>query len=162
MRSLLGSDRFTVCVDGDEDFVETYGPEDEGTEWRRRASVLEADACASEWTAPSNVRPRAPRLAADFLDAQPPPTVVQVCQDGGWWRAALLGRADDPPMPSTSEPPETSETTAAAPAPPAPGADAAELAPSSTTPECKPTAASAAAPLSAAPPRRTQTHTARV
>ena len=41
VRGLLGGGRFTVCVDGDEDFLEAYGPEDEGVEWRRRPLVLD-------------------------------------------------------------------------------------------------------------------------
>ena len=35
VREVKEGGRFVVCVDGDEDFVEEYGPEDEGSEWRR-------------------------------------------------------------------------------------------------------------------------------
>jgi hypothetical protein len=30
-----GQRRFVVCVNGEEDFLEEYGIEDHGTEWRR-------------------------------------------------------------------------------------------------------------------------------
>eukprot|EP00966_Prymnesium_polylepis_P006615 152188-Prymnesium_polylepis.1 len=30
-----GPDTLTVCINGDEDFIEEYGPNDEGKEWRR-------------------------------------------------------------------------------------------------------------------------------
>ena len=26
-----------------------------------------------------------------LLSTSPPPATVQVCQDGGWWRASLIG-----------------------------------------------------------------------
>jgi hypothetical protein len=42
VRALLDEGKFTVCVDGDEDFLEEYGPEDEGTEWRRRCAAVDA------------------------------------------------------------------------------------------------------------------------
>ena len=32
---LLSSQRFRVCVNGESDFLETFGPADEGKEWRR-------------------------------------------------------------------------------------------------------------------------------
>ena len=37
VQKLLRQGRFEVCVDGDESFREQYGPEDEGSEWRRVA-----------------------------------------------------------------------------------------------------------------------------
>eukprot|EP00967_Tisochrysis_lutea_P027821 scaffold32325_cov26-Tisochrysis_lutea.AAC.3 len=37
VREALTSGRFIACVNGDEDFLEEYGPEDEGREWRRLA-----------------------------------------------------------------------------------------------------------------------------
>lgn len=34
---MLPSGRFVACVNGDEDFLEEYGPEDEHKEWRKVA-----------------------------------------------------------------------------------------------------------------------------
>jgi len=45
---LLEGRRFVVVVNGDVDFVEEYGPEDEGDEWRRRGrGATEADEIAA-------------------------------------------------------------------------------------------------------------------
>ena len=60
VRALLDAGKFAVCVDGDEDFVEEYGPEDEGTEWRHRAPTIDAERRASEWTTHAFIRPRVP------------------------------------------------------------------------------------------------------
>ena len=38
VKAILRNGRFRVVVDGDEDFTEEYGPEDEGSEWRRAAA----------------------------------------------------------------------------------------------------------------------------
>lgn len=84
MRALLEAGAFVVCVDGDEDFLEEYAPEDEGTEWRRRVMEIEPERRAHEWMAHTFVRPRMPRARAAFLLEQPPPATVQVQQDGGW------------------------------------------------------------------------------
>jgi len=37
---LLGNDRFRAMVNGDAEFVEEYGPEDEGQEWRRASKYV--------------------------------------------------------------------------------------------------------------------------
>ena len=100
VRALLNDGNFAVCVDGDEDFVEQYSPEEEGTEWRRRKTHIEVERRASEWTTHNMVRPRMPIAKGDFLSTSPPPATVQVCQDGGWWRASLIGPFVEPVIPS--------------------------------------------------------------
>jgi len=105
VRALLSSGRFLVCVDGDEDFIEEFGPDDEGVEWRRKPARLPPDRCASEWTVHELVRPRLPSAPDDFLHAVPPPTTVQVWQDDGWWRAQYFGVAASKADPITSEKP---------------------------------------------------------
>ena len=103
VRALLSNGRFLVCVDGDEDFLEEFGPDDEGVEWRRKPAKLPPDRCASEWTVHELVRPRLPSAPDDFLHAVPPPTTVQVWQDDGWWRAQYFGMAASKVDPITSE-----------------------------------------------------------
>ena len=39
VRQVMPSGRFYVCVNSDEDFIESYQPEDEHKEWRRTGHV---------------------------------------------------------------------------------------------------------------------------
>ena len=78
VRAMLEGGRFAVCVDGDEDFVEEYGPEDEGTEWRKRPRLVHAERRASEWTTHTFLRPTMPRPPRGYLNVTPPPLTVQV------------------------------------------------------------------------------------
>ena len=64
---LRGGERFVACVNGERDFLEEYGPEDEGTEWRRPSptalpNVTAAFEAASAAAAASGLT--APRQAA--------------------------------------------------------------------------------------------------
>lgn len=86
VRELLGEGRFRVCVDGDEDFVEEYGPDEEGSEWRWPP---QGRSRATEWVAAGFTRPRPPRAPTNFLAAAAGGGTVQVLQDGGWWQAAI-------------------------------------------------------------------------
>ena len=64
VRRLADGGRFVVCVDGDEDFIEEYGMEDEGREWRRKPANQRA---ATEWLGHTLVRPRPPPPSEDFV-----------------------------------------------------------------------------------------------
>ena len=78
MRLLLDGGRFAVCVDGDEDFVEEYGKEDEGTEWRWPVPLVPA-VCASEWASVAFVRPRMPLRPAEFPKDIAVNSMLQAC-----------------------------------------------------------------------------------
>ena len=56
---MIGLGRFAACINGEASFVEEYGPEDEGTEWRRppperveavMAAFLAAKAAWEKWS----------------------------------------------------------------------------------------------------------------
>ena len=93
VRAVLEGGRFVVCVDGDEDFLEEYAPEEEGREWRLRPRMIEPERRAQEWIKHSLVRHRVPSSPADFPHGLiPHRSSIQVNQDGGWWRALFMGR----------------------------------------------------------------------
>mmetsp|Transcript_14504 Transcript_14504/g.24142 ORF Transcript_14504/g.24142 Transcript_14504/m.24142 type:complete len:673 (-) Transcript_14504:439-2457(-) len=87
--------RFRVCVDGDHDFVEEYGMEDQGKEWMWPLP-LDSNTRAKEWLGMAMVRPRPPQAPEGFSAAAVCGGTVQVWQDGGWWRARLLDADCEP------------------------------------------------------------------
>jgi hypothetical protein len=89
VRAILPDGSFKACVDGDEEFIETYAPHEENSEWRW---PLQGRPRATEWVAVSLTRPRPPVAPPGFLLLAVGGGTVQVLQDGGWWKAAL---ADD-------------------------------------------------------------------
>ncbi|KAL1522016.1 hypothetical protein AB1Y20_021661 [Prymnesium parvum] len=88
VRAKVDDASFVVCVDGDEDFLETYGMHEEGKEWRR-PPPLDPDDCTTERLVPAHIRPPPPCTPATFRAALRPGLMVQVRQDGGWWRAVV-------------------------------------------------------------------------
>jgi len=146
VRRVFEDGRFCVCVDGDEEFVEVYSPDDEGTEWRWPPAGRRK---AREWVATSFTRPRPPSVPELFLEAAAGGGTVQVFQDGGWWQAGL---ADDDLLlkpleaPTPCSPGGTAASSEAGPstAPPAPADGATTTA----------AADAAAAPADAPPPPR--------
>ena len=94
MRGINSGGTFSVCVDGDEDFVEEYSMADKGKEWRRPVP-LDPESCVREWLAPVFVRPRPPICPVEFEVTLAAGALVQVRQDGGWWRALLQERIDE-------------------------------------------------------------------
>lgn len=89
VRALLPDGTFRACVDGDEDFVEEYGPHEQNSEWRLPPQGRPR---ATEWVAASFTRPRPPVAPPGFLLLAAGGGSVQVLQDGGWCKADL---ADD-------------------------------------------------------------------
>lgn len=89
VQAIFDDGQFTACIDGDEDFVETYSLEEENTEWRWPPTGRKN---AKEWLSIGLIRPRPPRAPSNFLEAAAWGGSVQVLQDGGWWQATV---ADD-------------------------------------------------------------------
>jgi hypothetical protein len=72
---LLGNDRFRAMVNGDAEFVEEYGPEDEGQEWRRASKYdgLKRQRKSVEHYQPGEVPRGGPSRAGEEL-LRPPRT----------------------------------------------------------------------------------------